>query len=256
MTTNIETNGALNGHNNWEIAVACDIRLSSLFSDSSDPYSAGGSIVDIDPLAISSILQGMDSESSGTILLTAMHNDSMSKPSYMTEIDGSTEHVGINKSHIKAVVAKEVKKTINRHEYRQVMLHEPISLQKTIVHELSHALDNDDQTMLHAVMKHRIKHDLINMAFQLTAAYAGGLIVDEATKRIPNTIIDYGLVALGALAGGLSFRHVAGKRLSFKEYLSRPNEVKATAQEVHALNYPQVITIYPNTHTKPNVLRT
>lgn len=236
----METHDAVTKNNKWEISTACDIRLSSFFTNNQTlPPNA---YIDIDPSAISDALHDLDEGASGNILLMAAHGDSLNKSSKPNQLPYTLgNHSYSNGSHIVNVVIARGGQSINLNgntvDTREVRRSSEV--QRTSIHELSHVTDVDNQQMSYEMVKHRHKYELAVLPFQISASIVGALAVSETVKE-SNSLLDFCFILIGSSVTAYAARHSTKKYLERKEYLSSPNEIKARSLGESAMDYPSV----------------
>lgn len=242
MSTEILPSPLVEGKD-WDIAVACDIRLSQLFNDRS--RFPKGSYLNIDTSAISTTLKSLENESFGSILFKAVDLDSINNKSEADTItygnykrigELATVQVGVAVSLYSDIRTKTDQSSVdlvrNYGKYKwfddamkRADIRDESSIQKTSVHELSHAVALWDKELLTKVVEHdeKYKSNRMDTVFErYLRLHLKDITIDTNT---PDIIIS------------------ATNKFLNKKYLSDPSEKKARFAGEHADDYPQIISI-------------
>lgn len=177
----------------WEIALACDIRLSPLFSSRE-----GGSAIDFDVEALIDCIDLIDAkQQTGKMLVTARHASTMnhpdalgevrSKPNERGEIEMDIVVAGQNPAHcINAASSNEttlLRSTPHTEQEEHAgdtsidTFYDDVLIQETVLHELQHVIDADNYLV-----------DIKDILFDIN------LMIEDKVKRL-------GAMSLGVLLG-------------------------------------------------------
>lgn len=246
---NIEAPSPLYEDKNWDIAVACDINLNRYFGNKDGL--PRDSFLDISSFAIASTLNSLDGEtSSGSILFTAVDNSALnSEPNKLRSKDlntfGNCTYQGENHAEVNVVVAG-VMSASDRDKFNLYERPDKAK-QATAVHELSHVLDIRDKQMQSSILRHDRRHKLRLIAPTLIAYFGIGITTYESVGLLTdNYYIKAGSAALSQALGSIVNIQTIDPKLAYKQYSSRPNEVKAREAEKDADKHPPIISFITN----------
>lgn len=259
----------------WEVATACDVKLSALFGSQGPHY---GQTIDIDPVAIETSLEQLSPpDGSGRALLTAVHDNSLSSDSDgTTRPDGSCSNVliaiggGVGALMEDEAARAEVKKVIHgtcgvlertsfrgkvkasrfreRFAEERSLLRTPDSLQATTIHELQHVVDRqqprlDKKSRTQKARNEKVLGFLEDNQRRIDAVAALAATVELYHLDEP---LHTGVAILGGFATFVALFKANKPTISWLEhcaYRSTTLERRARRTEKRAEDFPLIINI-------------
>ena len=245
----------------WDIALACDLSCRDVIEK------FPGGVIEIDPLAISSILEYFDTDSAGRLLFIATNEERVEHGKMNTPTETCKEgfilgattttldpfHVSRNEKPFALVrvaigggeYAKQQSKLEGRDDSSNLV--GPLTLQEASVHELRHASDLISKEF----KKKRGRMSIQNLGTLAVMGITAASGAAAALKSIdaPLWLVGLGAVSSEAIAMAVSATKIipkyAGHRL-LRSSFARMMEDRAYATESIAQQLPQVITILDN----------
>lgn len=268
---------------NWDIAVACDLRLKSLFNDNPD---LEGQYLDIDPEAIKEVLTEFNPAGSGKLLFTAMHGASvpleergaagfLKTEKKEGDIIQARVRVGGGLSTVfsslddlfdQAQDDPELMRDENKASAYVIQilsgvgrkLEDDDRIQETAVHELRHVSDFTDEKLVKKEKRFHRYTSIKSVVAANTGALVTNVLFQMGFEEITDSTNSVGRVSAG-LIGMLLFLRLAHRPMrayGYKRYSSSPMERVAFATHDQAPNMPRIINIKNIQQSNINKMRT
>ncbi len=267
----------------WEIATACDVSLGQMFKD--NPILPSTSVIEMDEQAVAESLHRLDPSASGSILIKAMHYDSLKqqeegrlgsarfsrkKGKGVVEIGIAGGVFGYSDSNALASVVSAYIGEVLYGTPRSTHNQEPFSeiydktsdkmdsigrwradeVQNTAIHELTHVVDElsparRKQSALYSA-KLALKDAVGTASIYMTALMSGNYVIHSI--GVDSNPLYFGNSALSLILGIKTYKKVIKQRSENKRYLNNPDEIHARQVAANADEYPTIIKIVTNTN--------